>query len=97
MAITFNETTIAAEPFGVHAKRQRLLTEARVKGTRILLDRLTLGAGAVIELDVPAGSLAWFRRHRGRARAQCAFSGGKVTEPCFNEHAAHFILSCALM
>jgi quercetin dioxygenase-like cupin family protein len=61
MAITFNESTIAAEPFGVNAKRQRLLTDARVKGTKILLDRLTLGAGAVIELAVPAGSLAWFQ------------------------------------
>jgi quercetin dioxygenase-like cupin family protein len=67
MAITFNETTVAAEPFGVNAKRQRLLTEARVKGTRILLDRLTLGAGAVVELAVPAGSLAWFQMLDGAA------------------------------
>ena len=67
MAITFNESTVAAEPFGVNAKRQRLLTEARATGTRILLDRLTLGAGAVIELAVPAGSLAWFQMLDGAA------------------------------
>ena len=67
MAITFNETAIAAEPFGVNAKRQRLLTETRVKGTGILLDRLTLVAGAAIELDVAAGSLAWFQMLEGEA------------------------------
>ena len=67
MAITFNETTVAGEPFGVNAKRQRLLTEARVKGTRILLDRLTLAAGAIVELEVPAGSLAWFQMLEGEA------------------------------
>lgn len=67
MAITFNESTVAAESFGVNAKRQRLLTEARVKGTKMLLDRLTLGAGAAIELAVPAGSLAWFQMLDGAA------------------------------
>jgi len=67
MAITFNECTVAAEPFGVNAKRQRLLTAARVKGTRILLDRLVLAAGAAIELAVPAGSLAWFQMLEGTA------------------------------
>ncbi len=67
MAITCNEATIAAESFGSNAKRQRLLTAARVEGTRILLDRLTLGADAVVELDVPAGSLAWFQMLDGAA------------------------------
>jgi mannose-6-phosphate isomerase-like protein (cupin superfamily) len=67
VAITFNESTVAAEPFGVNAQRQRLLTEARVKGTRILLDRLTLSAGAAIELAVPAHSLAWFQMLDGAA------------------------------
>ena len=67
MAITFNESSVAAEPFGVHAKRRRLLTTARVAGTQILLDRLTLEAGAVIELEVAAGSLAWFQMLDGAA------------------------------
>ena len=67
MAITFNESSVAAEPFGVHAKRRRLLTTARVADTQILLDRLTLEAGAVIELEVPAGSLAWFQMLDGAA------------------------------
>jgi len=67
MAVTFNESTVATEPFGVDAKRQRLLTEARVAGTKILLDRLTLGAAAVIELAVPADSLAWFQMLDGAA------------------------------
>jgi hypothetical protein len=43
MTVHFNESTVAAEPFGVGVKRQRLLTEARVPGTNILLDRWTPG------------------------------------------------------
>ncbi len=61
MAVHFNESTVAAETSGDNVKRQRLLTAARVKGTNILLDRLTLGRGAVTELNVPAGNLAWFQ------------------------------------
>ena len=61
MAVHFNESTVAAETIGDNVQRQRLLTNARVKGTNILLDRLTLGRGAVTELKVPAGNLAWFQ------------------------------------
>ena len=59
MAAVINENAIPTKPCGVNAKRQRLLTEARVTGTRILLDRLTLGAGAVVELAVLAGSMLY--------------------------------------
>ena len=45
MAISFNQGAVAAQSFGVNATRQRLLTEARVKGTHVLLDRWTLGPG----------------------------------------------------
>ena len=40
MAITFNERSISAEPWGRAAKRQLLLTQARVKETKILLIEL---------------------------------------------------------
>jgi quercetin dioxygenase-like cupin family protein len=65
MAVTFNESAVAAEPIGNGVKRQRLLTATRVKGTNILLDRLTLNAGAATELTVPAGNLAWFQMLAG--------------------------------
>ena len=67
MAIVINELDVASEPFEVNVKRQRLLTRARVKGTNVLLDRWTLGAGAVAGLEVPAGNLAWFQMLEGEA------------------------------
>lgn len=65
MAIVVNESTVATEPFGAGVKRQRLLTEARVKGTHVLLDRWTFAPGAIAELEVPAGNLAWFQMLEG--------------------------------
>ena len=67
MATIFNESTIAAEPVGNGTARQRLLTEQRVAGTRILLDRLTLEPGGVAGLAVPAQGLAWFQILQGEA------------------------------
>lgn len=65
MAIVLNERDVAAEPFGANVKRQRLLTEARVKGTRVLLDRWTLAPGTIAGIEVPAGNLAWFQMLEG--------------------------------
>lgn len=67
MAITFNEATVAAESIGDGARRQRLLTAARVPGTNILLDRLTLAPGATVRLDVSSNNLAWFQMLEGEA------------------------------
>lgn len=67
MAITFNEDTVAADSIGDGARRQRLLTAARVPGTNILLDRLTLAPGATIRLGVPDKNLAWFQMLEGEA------------------------------
>jgi quercetin dioxygenase-like cupin family protein len=61
MATIFNESSVALEPAGNGAARQRLLTVERVKDTRILLDRLTLGAGGEFKLAVPAHSVAWLQ------------------------------------
>ena len=49
------------KPASNGAARQRLLTDERVKGTRILLDRLTLEAGSEFKLAVPAHSVAWLQ------------------------------------
>jgi len=46
VAALFNESTVSATPAGTGATRQHLLTEARVPGTGILLDRLTLAPAA---------------------------------------------------
>src|SRR3954471_20661905 len=67
MAVHFNEASVAADAFGVNAARQRLLTEARVSGTNIHLDRWTLRAGGTVELDVPGKNLAWFQMLEGEA------------------------------
>ncbi len=65
MAIAFNQNTVPAEAQAGNVSRQRLLTEARVKGTNILLDRLTLAPGAATELEVSAGNLVWFQMLEG--------------------------------
>ena len=67
MATIFNESEIAAEPAQRGAARQHLLTDARVPGTRILLDRLTLAPGGEARLAVPAQGLAWFQMLQGEA------------------------------
>ena len=67
MATIFNENTVAAEPVDDGTARQRLLTRARVAGTRILLDRLTLAPGATARLSVPVQGLAWFQMLEGEA------------------------------
>jgi quercetin dioxygenase-like cupin family protein len=67
VAVIFNQETIACEPAGRGAARQRLLTAARVPGTAILLDRLTLAANGETKLDVPDTSLAWLQVLDGEA------------------------------
>jgi len=79
MATTFNERTVAAQSFGVNASRQRLLTEARVKGTHVLLDRWTLGPGAVIELGLAVRDLAWFQLLEGEAALASAASSQSLS------------------
>jgi quercetin dioxygenase-like cupin family protein len=67
MAVIFNESEIASEPMPDGTTRQRLLTEKRVSGTRILLDRLTLIPGGEGHLKAPAQGLAWFQILEGDA------------------------------
>ena len=85
MATIFSESAIAAEPAQIGAARQRLLTEKRVAGTHILLDRLTLEPGGTTRLSVPAQGLAWFQMLTGEA--VFAYDGGRAMlsdarEPC---------------
>src|SRR3569623_1472524 len=83
MALIFNEDTVAAAPAGRGARRQRLLTTARVPATAILLDRMALDAGAEMPLAVPAGSVAWLQGVDGgvtltHAGGEAVLSGANV-------------------
>jgi hypothetical protein len=85
MAITFNERSISAEPLGKAAKRQPLLTQARFKGTKILLDRIVLEADSNVTLEVATDSLVWFQMLEGEARLNRAESVESLT-------ASHIVL-----
>ncbi len=84
MATIFNESTVAGEPAGKGATRQHLLTQARVPGTGILLDRLTLGRGGEARLTVPATSVAWFQVLDGEA----LLTHGTIRETLSDAHVA---------
>jgi quercetin dioxygenase-like cupin family protein len=84
VALIVHQASVAAEPLGTGVRRQRLLTEARVRGTPVLLDRWTLEAGARAGLDVPAPGIAWFQVLEGDA--VLAHPGND--EPLTNAHIA---------
>jgi quercetin dioxygenase-like cupin family protein len=67
MAVIFNESEIASEPTQGGTARQYLLTEKRIAGTRILLDRVTLAPGGEARMTVLGGGLAWFQILEGEA------------------------------
>jgi quercetin dioxygenase-like cupin family protein len=77
MATIFNESTVAAEPGDNGTARQRLLTQARVPGTCILLDRLAVRPGGAARLAAPARGLAWFQVLGGEATLE--HGGGRAT------------------
>lgn len=74
MVIAYNETTVAAEPISAGVARKRLLTDDRVKGTSVLLDRLTLAAGATMQFDLSANALAWFQVLDGEATFKALYT-----------------------
>jgi len=80
MAFTVNEATVASDAVAVGVTRQRLLTKARVRDTKILLDKLTLAAGATTALDVSAQDLAWFQVLAGDAMLDGNFGGASLTD-----------------
>ena len=84
MATILNESTIAGVAFGKNATRQHLLTDARVPGTAILLDRLALGAGGEARLTVPPTSAAWIQVLEGEA----VLAHGKTSEMLSDAHVA---------
>jgi quercetin dioxygenase-like cupin family protein/uncharacterized cupin superfamily protein len=67
MAITINESTVAAEPIAAKVKRQRLLTAQHTPDGKVLLDRLTVEAGGAHALAIAVGDLAWVQILEGAA------------------------------
>jgi quercetin dioxygenase-like cupin family protein len=67
MVIAFNTMTAAGEAFVPGVVRQRLITEQRVKDSRVRIDRLTLAAGATVQFEVSGKSLAWVHMLEGEA------------------------------
>ena len=67
MAITINESTVAAENIAGKVKRQRLLTAKHTQDGKVLLDRLIVEAGGAHTLNIGAGDLAWVQILEGAA------------------------------
>ena len=67
MAITINESTVAAESVAAHVKRQHLLTASHTQGGKVLLDRLTVEAGGIHTLNIATSDLAWVQILEGAA------------------------------
>jgi quercetin dioxygenase-like cupin family protein len=65
--VTFNESSVWPEVLATGIERQRLLTQSRVPGTRILLDRMKLAPAASTTLEVGARDLAWLQMLAGEA------------------------------
>lgn len=61
MASIFNESSVVPVAEGLCAARQMLLSAARVPGSGIRLDRLTLERAGKLRLAVPATSVAWLQ------------------------------------
>ncbi|MDB5863072.1 MAG: hypothetical protein JWO70_878 [Betaproteobacteria bacterium] len=76
MAITINESTVEPQPLSPGVARRRLLTQARVPGTKIFLDRIEVASRASFELEVSPDDLAWFQMLEGEAVLRHA--GGSV-------------------
>ena len=70
MAVAFNERSIPAEALAPGVSRQRLLTDERVPGTKVLLDRLVLSPGAPLDVRVASRNLAWLHILEGGAALQ---------------------------
>ncbi len=76
MAITINESTVEPHPLSPGVTRKRLLTQARVPGTKIFLDRIDLAQRGIFELNVADDDLAWFQMLDGES--VLSHGGGEV-------------------
>lgn len=70
MALTFNESTVAAEMIAAKVKRQRLLTAQHTRDGKVLLDRFVVGAGGSHIFEIARSDLAWLQILDGAATLQ---------------------------
>jgi quercetin dioxygenase-like cupin family protein len=82
MAYTINESAVAAEVVTSGIKRQRLLTAKHTQHGKVLLDRLTLGAGGTHALNINGGDLAWVQILEGAT----TLAHGSATESLTHAH-----------
>ena len=82
MAITINESSVAAETIAAKVKRQALLTAKHTPDGKVLLDRLTVDAGGTHALTIAVGDLAWVQILEGAA----ALTHGSATESLTEAH-----------
>jgi mannose-6-phosphate isomerase-like protein (cupin superfamily) len=66
MAITVNAGSAERDIAGLIV-RERLISRARVREAKVLLDRVTLEPGATLELQIGASDLAWLQILDGEA------------------------------
>jgi len=82
MAVTFHESTVAAEAYAAGVLRQRLLTVERVPHTKVFLDRLAMAPDSAVGLNLPRTSLGWFQMLEGAAELHL----GGETQPLTPAH-----------
>lgn len=82
MAITINESSVAAETIAAKVKRQALLSAKHTPDGKVLLDRLTVDAGGTHALTIAVGDLAWVQILEGAA----ALTHGSATESLTEAH-----------
>ena len=70
MATAFNQSTVAAHTIGAGVERQALFADNGAAAGGVLLDRLTLTAGASIRLTLSEKSIAWLMVLEGEATAK---------------------------
>jgi quercetin dioxygenase-like cupin family protein len=80
MAVAFNETSVVAQSADSGVTRQRLLTPQRVENTRVLLDRMTLEAGAAVKFEPSAKSLGWLHVLAGEASLQTLYCKDRMSD-----------------
>ncbi len=80
MATIFNQNTVIGVNCGPNATRQNLLTQARVPGSGILLDRISISGSGEASLAVPVSSVAWLQCLDGEARLRHGDSSETLTD-----------------
>lgn len=72
MVTIVKTASVQGESCGTGAVRRRLLTRERVPGVKVLVDRLSMGAGGSLDIRVPAGAIGWVKILQGNLVCECS-------------------------